>query len=241
MAKIKDLLTGQKLTFDNHHPNVPATWDMNLHFHKSMTVVDKNGNKQRVSGVIYVAADRDVEIQWDLGNNNHKNIQDKKTRDALRNKLKKEIKGALSDQNQSKVFFDNVDKHLKSINSGTDKKVIESRINEAHKLIMSSLGINTSIQFQILNKDTTKMPFFLYADTSEKTPNIIEFVSKRIKLYNRSSNYHMEPLRQDFMLYFICSDDGKLCIGEMTPSISYEYRMKGYPISAKAIEEDNKE
>lgn len=229
--KIKGLLKGQKLTFDNHHPNVPATWDGALHFHKSMTVPDDDGKKQNISGVFYVAEDKAVDVQWDQGGNNHKKIIDDNKRKKLRDRIVKEIKGALADANEAHEFLDNIWQHLKSISAGLNEEDLKKRFEVAFDNIMSALGIASDRRIEIKNREANRGFFALYVDAPRQF-DVVGYASGAMKLYNRY--YHGAPLREP-MIYFVSYDDDELCLGELTPSEVLRHRLMGYRLSGEGV------
>lgn len=233
--KLKDLLVGQKLTFDNHHPNVEVKWDNNLHFHKSMTIED-HGEKAKVSGVFYVANQRQVDVQWDLGNNNHKNISNDKQATRLQNSLKKEICDALkNDDDQAHAFLDNIWNQLKSINAGVNSKELKSRFCEAYDNIMGALDISSERKIEIRNKDKNKGYFSLYVDSFDQINDYQNYVKQVVMHYNRWNN-DIE-IERNPPIYFICYIDNELSMGELTPGQISRFRHKGFRLSGVGIDE----
>ena len=233
--KLKDLLVGQKLTFDNHHPNVEAKWDNNLHFHKSMTMEDQ-GKKVKVSGVVYVANQRQVDVQWDLGNNKHKKIKDDRQASRLQKSLKDEVSDALkNDDDQSHAFLDNIWNHLKSINAGVKPEDIKSRFCEAYDNIMDALGISKDRKIEIRNQDKNKGFFSLYVDGNNQIIDYQGYVKHAVVQYNR---WHNDiELERTPPIYFICYFDKKLTMGELTPNQVSLFRHKGFRLSGVGIDE----
>lgn len=232
--KLKDLLVGQKLTFDNHHPNVEAKWDNNLHFHKSMTIED-HGKKAKVSGIFYVANPRQVDVKWDLGNNNHRNVRNDKQATSLQNSLKKEISDALKNDDQAHAFLDNIWTHLKSINAGVNPKELKSRYCEAYDNIMNALGISNERKIEIRNQNKNKGYFSLYVDSIDQFNDYQSHVKRVVMQYNSWNNDTV--IERNPPIYFICYMDNELAMGELTPSQTSLFRHKGFRLSGVGIDE----
>lgn len=230
MSKCKNLLKNQKITFDNHHPGVEATWDSNLHFHKSVNVKDKDGRVKSVSGSFYVAENKPIGVQWDTGKNRHKKVAGHDKPDLLCDRLKNEICDAMSNPQEAHDFLDNVRDHLKSINSAETNDVKCRRFEEAYNNIMKALGIDERQRVKIKNREENAGLFCLYVDT-DRPVNCVEYVTRIVKDYN--SKYRT-PV-SDYVVYFICSHDNKLTLGEFCPAAAYLFRRYGYMISGKGI------
>lgn len=232
--KLKDILVRQKLTFDNHHPNVEARWDNNLHFHKKMTI-DDHGEKAEVSGIVYVGAKKSVEVQWDHGNNNHAKIKDPQKAKRLRDKLFKEVSEALkNDDNQTHAFLDNIWKHLQSINAGIKEEEKVKRFKEAYDNIMDAIGISKDRKVDIRNKEENKGLFSLYVD-DQNINDAHTYIKETIIMYNR--RFPEFALQREPHIFFICYHDSALTIGELTPGQQSQFRRKGYRLSGIGVED----
>ena len=231
MGKPKSLLKGQELTLDNHHPNTPLVWDEHLHIHKRVTLKNQ-GKKVAVSGSLYVGKNREVGVTYDKGGNAHGHISDEKEENILREKLRKEVRDALSDPEEASAFIKNLRGKIDELSRGQKDNVAKERMEEAFDNIMDAFGVNPR-QKKILKNENDDL-FLLYVDTP-KPMDYIGYLGFVVKTYNRY--YYLDDLF-DPAVYYATFLNGKLNVGELTPYATLKYRVKGFRISRKGMFEE---
>lgn len=227
MGKPKDLLKKQEITFDKHHWDIPLEWDKDLHFHKKLIVSGKKGKKESVSGVFHVT-EKGIDVVYDCGNNEHKNIRDDDEREILKKHLKKEIREAMSDDKEARAFIEHVGKQIESLSKGQDSKVISSRKKQAFDNIMSALGVSTVRSVSLSNKNGDLLSFYM-----DRSDGYFDFgyLLNVVNIYQR----HYDVFIDEYHIFYIVYVGGKITIGEFSPYALLKYRYKGFRISRRGL------
>lgn len=136
---MKKLIQGEKISIENHHPNVPLVWDSNqdIHLHK-MTTIRYGGTPVSVDVKISLNNDRKISIEPSKANIKAS------TRVEVRDKMIKEIREAFeSPQNIKKrdEFLKDLIKGMNLINGFSLKRSLQEVENVFDK-IMGSFGLS---------------------------------------------------------------------------------------------------
>ena len=231
MAKPRDLLRKQEITFDNHQPGKEAEWNDNLHFHKKMTVDNPKGKTTGVSGIFHVTKDRGVDVTYDNGKE-HPKIKKEKERDFFSNKIKKEISGVIEKSNEeARSFLNRIMDGIDSISKGQNQQEIIRRKKQAFDSIMGALGITPKRKVVLQNDNNDILSLYIDNQKGEDSIDALLYLSR---CYNRFYQYVNIP---DVTVYYITYLKGKMIMGEMTPYAFLKFKTKKFKLSNKGIME----
>ena len=235
MARTKDLLKKQEISFDNHHECIPAEWDDNLHLHKKMTVRSPKGVSVDVSAVIHVAKNRGIKATYHKGKS-HPKIKNEDERHHYEEKIKKEISDAIEkNEDEARPFLRRVMDEIESISRGEKPSKVKQRKQEAYDNIMDALGIKPSLKVTLRNKNNDLLSLYVEAPSKDLALNgLLNFTS----MYSRNYQYIEIP---GIDIYYIVEKEDILSMGELTPYAFLKYKYQGYSITKSAILDSIKE
>ena len=229
MAKPRDLLRREEISFDNHQSEKEAEWKDDLHFHKKMTVNNPKGKRTAVSGIFHVTNDRGVEVTYDKGKE-HPKIKNEKERVFFSKKIKKEINNVLEHSNEeTRYFLERIMEKITSISKGKNPKEIARRKNQAFDSIMGALNITPQRKVVLRNKNNDLLAFYVENQSQHDGIDALMYLTR---FYNRHYFYMELPKVQ---VYYITYMQGKLTVGEMTPYAFLKYKRQGFKLTISGI------
>ena len=238
MARPRDLLKKQEISFDNHHEGIPEEWDDNLHLHKKMTVGGPKGVKADISCVIHVAKNRGIKATYHKGKS-HPKIKNEAERRFYEEKIKKEISEAIEkNEDEARPFLRTVMSEIESISRGEERTEVKHRKQEAYDNIMDALGISPKLKVSLRNKNNDLMSFYVEAPSKEVALNGLLYLTTN---YNRYYRYIETP---DIEVYYIVANNDVITMGEFSPYALLKYKHQGYSITKMgfldSLEETNR-
>lgn len=229
MAKPRDLLRWEEISFDNHQSEKEAEWKDNLHFHKKMTVNNPKGKRTAVSGIFHVTKDKGVGVTYDRGKE-HPKIKNEKEREFFSNKIKKEINDVLEHSNEeARYFLERIMEKITSISKGQSPKETVRRKNQAFDSIMGALGISPQRKVVLRNKNNDLLAFYVENQGERDGIDALMYLTH---FYSRHYFYMELP---EVQVYYITYVQGKLTMGELTPYAFLKYKRQGFKLTISGI------